>query len=234
VRHDHPLPTQRLAFCIEFADLDTDGAALAALRETAYCRHAYSTSLKSHIGQLDVHDERHPVLVARAKADGALLGTLRVSDNLQGPSSAPEAQASALGPDATYVFLDRFAAARSEDADQVVKALMKAAGFWAMVQGVDYLYAVALAPMARRYRSFGMSPVPGFEGGLVLPQYHEKPHYLMAQRIGAIPDELRRRSPRHAGFMLETAHPDILTPWPAWEQFEAMGAGRLEVERLSA
>lgn len=206
------LPTELLPVRIRAARGEADFAAVAALRARTYGRHV--PSMKAALQQPDALD-RHAsatVLMAHAKDDGRLVGTMRMQHNTHGPLVI---EASTPLPAALQA-LHLVEAARlciEQGAPAVVRhALFKALFLHCAQCRVDAIVAVARRPLDRIYERLQFRNALG--AGVEVPMKHigNLPHQLLYLSVAElVHGGLGAEHPMH-GFVVRTHHPDIGLP----------------------
>ena len=205
-----------LPFVVRRANSDEDFVALSALRAAAYARHDYLPGVSERLRSIDETDLRSTLLVAESKADGEIIGTIRVNSSLRGATPIPEQMPKVEFEGDSFTYVDRFAAQQGPLADIVALAMIKAQWFCAYQEGVQWIVAAALPALARRYRMVGLRSLAGAERGrFQIPHLHTKPYEAVGERLPGMPGNLRRVAPFLAPFFLEKDHPDILFDKPA-------------------
>ena len=154
-------PIELLTFIVRPANSDEDIAALCDLRAAAYARHDYLPGVADRLLEIDETDLRSTLLVAESKADGAIVGTIRVNSSLRGTTPIPPQMPNVEFEGDSFTYVDRFAAQQGPLADIVALALIKAQWFCAYHEGVDWILAAALPALARRYRMVGLRTLAG-------------------------------------------------------------------------
>lgn len=207
---------EELPFTVRVAQSETDRKAAAALRAQAYGRHAYAPGATEHVGHVDDADRRALLLLVQDKGSGDALGTLRVSSSLRGPAPVPEGMPRGASAGATFTYLDRFAVASNVQADIVMLALVKAQWFLAYHEGVQWILAAALPPLARRYRRLGMAALVDNERGqFQIPALTSTPYEAVGGRLTDMPARVIRTTPAVVPFFVNKEHPDIAVARPA-------------------
>lgn len=203
-------PIDLLPFTVRQANADEDFAALCELRAAAYARHDYLPGVAERLLEIDETDRRSILLVAESKADGAIIGTIRVNSSLRGATPIPPQMPKVEFDGDSFTYVDRFAAQQGPLADVVALALIKAQWFCAYHEGVDWILAAALPALARRYRMVGLRTLAGAERGRFhIPHLHTKAYEAVGERLAGMPRNLRRVAPFLVPFFLEKDHPDI-------------------------
>lgn len=209
-------PIELLPFIVRTANSDEDFAALCDLRAAAYARHDYLPGVADRLLEIDETDLRSTLLVAESKADGAIVGTIRVNSSLRGTTPIPPQMPNVEFEGDSFTYVDRFAAQQGPLADIVALALIKAQWFCAYHEGVDWILAAALPALARRYRMVGLRTLAGAERGRFhIPHLHSKAYEAVGERLAGMPGNLRRAAPFLVPFFLDKDHPDILIDKPA-------------------
>ena len=209
-------PTDLLPFIVRRANSDEDYAALCELRAGAYARHDYLPGVSERLLEIDRNDLRSTLLVAESKADGEIIGTIRVNSSRRGATPIPEQMPTLEFAGDSFTYVDRFAAQQGPLADVVALALIKAQWFCAYHEGVDWVLAAALPALARRYRMVGLRTLAGAERGrFQIPHLHTKAYEAVGERLSEMPGNLRRAAPFLVPFFLDKDHPDILIDKPA-------------------
>lgn len=234
-----PASIELLPFVVRRANSEEDFTALSQLRAEAYARHDYLPGVSDRLLSIDETDRRSTLLVAEHKADGAIVGTIRVSSSLRGATPIPEQMPRTEFGGAAFTYVDRFAAQQGPLADIVALALIKAQWFWAYHEGVDWVVAAALPALARRYRMVGLRTLAGAERGrFLIPHLHTRPYEAVGERLSGMPVNLRRNSGFLVPFFLDKHHPDILVDRPALLDHHiaasAVAAGNFDGEALAA
>lgn len=208
-------PIELLPVRIRAARGEADFAAVATLRARTYGRHV--PSMAAALQQPDALDRfaGTSVLMAHAKDDGRLVGTMRMQHNTHGPLAI---EASTPLPPALRG-LHLVEAARlciEQGAPAVVRqALFKALFLHCARQQADAIVAVARRPLDRIYERLLFRNALG--AGVEVPMKHigNLPHQLLYLSVAALTqDELACAHPMH-GFVMRTHHPDIRLPGTA-------------------
>lgn len=207
------LRTEWLPVRVRSALTESELVAVAALRSRSYGRHL--PQMASQLQQPDDLD-RSPdatVLVAHAKDDGRLVGTLRLQHNARAPLLIEAS--TALPP--VLQGLHLVEAARlciEQGASPLVRyALFKALFLHCRHHQVDAVVAVARRPLDRLYRQLQFRSA--WDGDRQLPMKHigNLPHRLLVLHMATLSQgDAAAAHPMH-GFVLQTHHPDILPPW---------------------
>lgn len=198
-----------LPFRVRVASGEADLLRVARLRHDAYARHL-PPALTQGLLQIDPLD-REPgvaVLMAESKADGELLGTLRIQTNRHRPLVLEQSYAlPAEMAQAPCAEVTRLAVAQQAESRLVKTVLLKAAYLWCERQGVRYVLVTARSPLDRQYARLMFRDVDPAQGFVPLAHVFGLPHRVMYCDIGRA---------RHDGaghplypFWFETDHPDI-------------------------
>lgn len=228
---------EELPFTVRIAQNESDRERAAALRAQAYGRHGYAPGTTEHVGHVDDADRRALLLLAQDKCSGNALGTLRVSSSLRGTTPIPDEMPRGASIGATFTYLDRFAVASDAHTDIVMLALVKAQWFIAYHEGVQWILAAALPPLARRYRRLGMAALVENEGGQFrIPALSSAPYEAVGGRLPDMPARVIRTTPAVVPFFVNKEHPDIAVGRPALMDFHvhtAMQARQAPVPQAS-
>lgn len=201
---------ERLPFVITIAG---DEAALrdaAAMRSAAYGRHL--PELAATLSEPEPSD-REPgavVLVARARLDGAVIGTMRIQTNRYQPLHL---EASAPLPDwldsAALAEATRLGVAAGAVGRVVKTALFKAFYQYCLLSGIDWMVITARPPLHRQYEALMFVDV--FPSQALIPMAHVGGigHRVLALDVAQA--RSRWQAARHPLFdyMCLTHHPDL-------------------------
>lgn len=219
VSDPHAMREERLPFIVTIA---SDEAALrdaVAMRQAAYGRHL--PELAATLSEPEVSD-REPgsiVLVARARLDGAVLGTMRIQTNryqslhLEDSASLPEWLGHAALAEAT-----RLGVVAGPVGRVVKTALFKAFYQYCLLSGIDWMVITARPPLHRQYEALMFVDV--FPSQALIPMAHVGG---IGHRVLAL-DVVQARSRWQAAghplfaYMCLTHHPDLRLGVPGGEE----------------
>jgi hypothetical protein len=201
---------QSLSFVVAPAATAEQLYGVLILRQEAYGRHAYKRALRQSLSAPDACDlsDCAVTLVAIDKATHSMLGTVRVTSNLDASIELPGDLPHVRCLDEAFVYVDRLAVCKDCPHPDVVRALMKGAMLWAKGRDARWLVALARAPLARFYKRGGGLTLQGDAKGVVMPDYHDDPYFLLGASVLDAAANLRLANPDAASF-LDAVHPDI-------------------------
>lgn len=193
-----------------------DAQALRAavqIRQSAYARHLPDVAKSMDEAEDWDFGEGTVVLVARSKADGSPVGTMRLHTNEFAP--LPLEQSFKL-PDEfggnRMVEATRFAVTAERTSQLVKTALFKACYLHSKAIGADRIVLTARSPLDRMYTRLLFTDVDESAGFVPMAHVAGIPHRVMHQYVPEI--EATWKAARHPliRFIMETEHPDILLP----------------------
>lgn len=204
---------ESLSFTVNVVHEAADLRAAAALRSEAYGRH--NEAMRAALASPDLVD-RLPgtlVLLARDKASGEAVGTVRLQFSQNGalPLDAcvtlPPSLARASRAEAT-----RLAIAHGAD-PRVRLALVKACWQHCEAAGVAHLVIAARsAALLRVYEHLGMAPLPTGDEWVPLPYAGNLPHRVRTLDMAGAHSLWTATQHPAMPFMVGTHHPDIEAP----------------------
>ena len=201
---------ERLPFNISIARSEDDIASAIEIRRSAYGRHV--PELAATMTNADALDCQGGtvILLAKAKLDGAPIGTLRIQAGgpnpllLERSVELPEPYQGARRAEATRLGICVGRIGRVAKA-----ALYKAFYLHCVAEDIEYMVVAGRHPVDRDYVGLRFRDV--FDEGAMFPMAHagNTPHRVLALRV---PDVKRVwENPRHPlyRFFFESEHPDI-------------------------
>jgi len=185
-------------------------AAVAWLRAASYGRHLPALGKRLEEPEAADFEPGCEVLVATAKLDGTVLGTLRIHANVLKPLPL---EASLALPQryvgSSMVEATRLSILGGSSSSLVRSALFKSFYLYCVAQGVDWMLAAGRRPVDRLYDALMFTDVD--EAGVYHPMAHASgvPHRVMSlSTLGAEPMWRRAGHPLYQ-FVCLTQHPDI-------------------------
>lgn len=201
--------TNRLPFEIRVATTPCDIAELVSVRSETYARHKapgaeFLRAAESQDGAPDAI-----LLVARAKIDGGVVGSVRIQTRLTRPLMVESAMT--LPSDITScapVELMRGSVRGGTAGRMVSGALAKASFLMAIELGFTHIIVTCREPVDSMYRAYRFDDLLG--GQMInLPYSPGAPHRVLCLPVAVASDRWSRENlPLHA-FMMGTVHPDI-------------------------
>lgn len=132
-----------------------------------------------------------------------------MTSNVDGPVPLPENLPMAECLRGAYAYIDRFALAQHDVPLLVTPALIKAMWLWALGRDARWLIALARAPLARRYKRWGGLTLRGSPDGIVMPEYHDEPYFLVGSPLGEAAARMAEENPSFGVDFAAMVHPDI-------------------------
>jgi hypothetical protein len=204
------VPTAHLGFTLRTARTRADLLDACRVRGHAYGRHLPQMAVP--LTRPDALDGQPgtALLIARDKADGCAIGTLRIQRNLAQP----------LQLESSLILPQRFAqTSRAEITrlavlpgapSQVRLLLMKACYLYGLASQVRWLLIGARSePLIRIYRQLGFEDVLGADDRVPLAHAGGLPHRILAFDIVAAERTWLAAGHGLYPFMIETWHPDL-------------------------
>lgn len=207
--HDIAMRRERLPFRIRVARRQADLRRVAQLRYDAYARHL-PAALTQGLLQVDPLDLAPgvAVLMAESRADGELLGTLRIQTNEHRPLALQQSfELPAWMAGARCAEVTRLAVTQRADSRLVKTVMLKAAYCWCERAGVRYVLVTARSPLDRQYARLMFRDVDPAKGFVPLEHVFGLPHRVMYCDIATA----RFEGAGHPlyDFWFNTDHPDI-------------------------
>ncbi|VVE62430.1 hypothetical protein PCA31118_01009 [Pandoraea captiosa] len=209
------LREERLPFVITIASDESSLRDAVAMRQAAYGRHL--PDLAATLSEPETSD-REPgaiVLMARARLDGAVLGTMRIQTNryqalhLEDSAPLPAWLDSAALAEAT-----RLGVVAGPVGRVVKTALFKAFYQYCLLSGIDWMVITARPPLHRQYEALMFTDV--FPGQDLIPMAHVGGigHRVLALDVAQA--RTRWQSAGHPlfAYMCLTHHPDLRLGMP--------------------
>ena len=219
------LREERLPFIVTIAGDESALRDAVAMRQAAYGRHL--PDLAATLSEPETSD-REPgaiVLMARARLDGAVLGTMRIQTNrfhplhLEDSAPLPEWLGSAALAEAT-----RLGVVAGPVGRVVKTALFKAFYQYCLLSGIDWMVITARPPLHRQYEALMFTDV--FPSKDLIPMAHVGGigHRVLA--LDVMQARTRWESAGHPlfAYMCLTHHPDLRLGVPG--QTEAANAAK--------
>lgn len=204
------LREERLPFTVAIAHDEAGLRDAAWMRQAAYGRHL--PELAATMGEPEDSD-REPgavVLVARARLDGAVLGTMRIQTNrfhaLHLEESAP--LPSWLGQ-AALAEATRLGVVAGPVGRVVKTTLFKAFYQYCLLSGIDWMVITARPPLHRGYEALMFQDV--FPGQDLIPMSHVGGigHRVLALEVAQARPQWQSTGHPLFAFMCQTYHPDL-------------------------
>lgn len=201
---------QSLRFTVHRARSDADLRAACTVRTASYGHHLPNvTSLWVEPDALDHHADT-AVFLARDKAGGAPVGTVRLATNARGPTQiernapVPSAIAGRLVAEVT-----RLAVLPGHDDPLVKLGLMKAIYLYSLANQVRWMVIGARSDsLVRQYRRLGFTDVADGES-VPLAHAADLPHRLLSFDVTAAERNWHALHHPFYDFMVRSYHPDI-------------------------
>ncbi|VVE28883.1 N-acyl amino acid synthase FeeM domain-containing protein [Pandoraea terrigena] len=221
---------ERLPFIVTIAG---DEAALrdaVAMRQAAYGRHLPDLAATLSEPEPGDHEPGALVLVARARLDGAVLGTMRIQTNRYQPlhleDSAPLPQwlDSAALAEAT-----RLGVAAGPVGRVVKTALFKAFYQYCLLSGIDWMVITARPPLHRQYEALMFTDVFPSQGLIPMAHVGGIGHRVLALDVAQA--RARWQAAEHPlfAYMCLTHHPDLRLGVPGMQDGVRASSGEASV-----
>lgn len=224
----HAETTQLLPFRLRLARDDRDLSKIVALRAQAYGRRVPGMDDKLSTPEPDDRRTDVVVLMAESKADGQVLGSMRLMTNLHHMLHM-EHELSLPAAFSGQVLLEagRLTVRACDEARMVSSALYKALYELSFHAGVDTVLVTARSPVDRIYRA--MQFKDALEGRkIALPSVLNLPHGLYYLPVREADTLWRAAECPMYPFMAKTHHPDIEIDHDVVHgRFHAPGASRM-------
>ncbi|VVE11187.1 N-acyl amino acid synthase FeeM domain-containing protein [Pandoraea anhela] len=209
------LREERLPFVVSIASDEPALRDAVAMRQAAYGRHL--PELAATLSEPEASD-REPgaiVLVARARLDGAVLGTMRIQTNrfhalhLEDSAPLPEWLGSAALAEAT-----RLGVAAGPVGRVVKTALFKAFYQYCLLSGIDWMVITARPPLHRQYEALMFTDV--FPSQDLIPMAHVGGigHRVLALDVAQARTRWEAAGHPLFAYMCLTHHPDLRLGMP--------------------
>lgn len=203
-------PTELLPFTVDIVRDEATLLQVAAKREAAYRRHLPDIAPLLAVPEADDTAPDCTLWAARSKADGALLGSMRVQTNVLRPLKLERAvRLPAHLQGARLSDASRLAVVAGAQGVGVRNALFKANLLRLQANGIDWSVVGARPSRARIYKGYlfndlldGATFIPDPLGGNV-------PHHLLAFALAGAEARFARALPSWHRFVYSTHHPDI-------------------------
>jgi hypothetical protein len=207
-RELHADHVEMLPFTVSLVQSEDDLRDAVAIRHAAYGHHLPELAHKFEHAESADHSDI--VLLARAKADGRAIGTMRVRVSDQAPLQA--AQVLPLPTDLHGKRLaeaTRLAVRGAGNGRMVRDALFKA--FWMICEArhVDYMVIASRAAMARTYEWLGFTDLVPGAGLIPLPYAANLPHRVLSFDLRSARRNWRASKHPMYDFVVATTHPDL-------------------------
>ncbi|WP_157122697.1 N-acyl amino acid synthase FeeM domain-containing protein [Pandoraea oxalativorans] len=204
------LREERLPFVVTIASDESSLRDAVAMRQAAYGRHL--PELAATLSEPEISD-REPgcvVLVARARLDGAVLGTMRIQTNryqalhLEDSAPLPDWLDSAALAEAT-----RLGVVAGPVGRVVKTALFKAFYQYCLISGIDWMVITARPPLHRQYEALMFADVFPSRGLIPMAHVGGIGHRVLALDVAQA--RTRWQSAGHPlfAYMCLTHHPDL-------------------------
>lgn len=216
---------ERLPFTVTIASDEASLRDAAAMRQSAYGRHL--PELAATLSEPEPSD-REPgsvVLVARARLDGAVLGTMRIQTNRFAPLHLED---SAPLPDwlgqAGLAEATRLGIVAGPVGRVVKTTLFKAFYQYCLLSGIDWMVITARPPLHRGYEALLFQDV--FPGQGLIPMEHVGGigHRVLALEVAQARPQWQAVGHPLFDFMCLTYHPDLRLGVPQAQDLRPAGA----------
>ncbi|VVD74844.1 hypothetical protein PCA20602_00794 [Pandoraea capi] len=209
------LREERLPFIVSIASDETSLRDAVAMRQAAYGRHL--PELAATLSDPESSD-REPgaiVLMARARLDGAVLGTMRIQTNryhalhLEDSAPLPDWLGSAALAEAT-----RLGVVAGPVGRVVKTALFKAFYQYCLLSGIDWMVITARPPLHRQYEALMFTDV--FPSQELIPMAHVGGigHRVLALDVAQARTRWQAAGHPLFAYMCLTHHPDLRLGMP--------------------
>ncbi|WP_185756385.1 N-acyl amino acid synthase FeeM domain-containing protein [Pandoraea apista] len=216
---------ERLPFVVTIASDEATLRDAVAMRQAAYGRHL--PELAATLSEPEASD-REPgsiVLVARARLDGAVLGTMRIQTNrfqplhLEDSAPLPEWLGHAALAEAT-----RLGVVAGPVGRVVKTALFKAFYQYCLLSGIDWMVITARPPLHRQYEALMFVDV--FPSKALIPMAHVGGigHRVLALDVAQARTRWQAAGHPLFAYMCLTHHPDLRLGVPGDEEKDLPGA----------
>lgn len=224
------LETQGLPFRVRIAKSTQDIARVCQHRGEAYARHQPELVEKLSLHEPEADDLRDDVVLVMAEshADGSLLGSLRLSTNINTPLRFErELDLPAHFHQKALAEAGRMVAQNGPGGRMVVPALVKVSYEVCFQVGIDALLLIARPPIDRMYKAMQFEDV--FGAKVVTSAQPGVPVTLFFMDTLRFESRLREANCAIFPFLAETLHPDIdIDPSFVHERFNVPRAARAE------
>jgi len=208
-----PRRRETLAFRVRLARTPADVLKAVGVRASAYGRHV--PAVGEALRQPEPDDARDDVLIviAEAKLDGSVLGSMRLQPNFHRPLRIEgEAELPGRFRAKRLVEFMRLTVTNGTAGRLVMPAIAKAAYEICHRARIDYAFVAGRHPVSLMYRAMQFDDV--LDGATVALSYAAGvPHHIYCLPIDEA--DARWRSAGHSlyPFMAHTEHPDIAIDW---------------------
>ncbi len=209
------LREERLPFVVTIASDESSLRDAVAMRQAAYGRHLPELAATLSEPEISDREAGAVVLVARARLDGAVLGTMRIQTNryqalhLEDSAPLPEWLDSAALAEAT-----RLGVVAGPVGRVVKTALFKAFYQYCLVSGIDWMVITARPPLHRQYEALMFTDVFPSQGLIPMAHVGGIGHRVLALDVAQA--RTRWQSAGHPlfAYMCLTHHPDLRLGMP--------------------
>ena len=221
---------ERLPFVVTIARDEGALRDAVAMRQAAYGRHL--PDLAATLSEPETSD-REPgaiVLVARARLDGAVLGTMRIQTNryhalhLEDSAPLPEWLDSAALAEAT-----RLGVVAGPVGRVVKTALFKAFYQYCLLSGIDWMVITARPPLHRQYEALLFTDVFPSQGLIPMAHVGGIGHRVLALNVAQARTRWQAAGHPLFAYMCLTHHPDLRLGEPETEAGGRVSSGEASV-----
>jgi hypothetical protein len=200
--------TESLPFTVTVVTTEQDLLDAVAIRHAAYGHHL--PELAHKFEHADDADRNDIVLLARAKADGRALGTMRVRISDRTPLQVGQVLPIPLQMQGKRLAEATRLAVRAGGGGRMVRdALFKAFWMICVAERVDYMVIAARRPMDRTYEWLGFQDLVAGVGFVPLPYAGNLPHRVLAFDVPNARRNWKAIDHPLFDFIFETQHPDL-------------------------
>lgn len=201
-----------LNFKVKLLTDQKDQEKILKLRSLSYKSHNYNASWAESMSKPDFFDLNGAYnLLVLDKVTDELLGALRVSCNKDFNIETHFSNYFDISfyiKNLNFAYLDRFVVKQGASAE-VSLALIKSSWLFCRAKGVDFVMALARAPLAKKYKRFGGLLNIGPSEGISIPEYHVDPYFLIGCQIFEGEAYIKNTLPNFSESFCNVTHPDI-------------------------
>ncbi len=201
---------RRLSFTVRIVRNLEDLQRAVQVRYQAYARHEHPLAPRLREPEPYDHERGTVVLLARAKTDGAALGTMRIQTNVFHPLTLEQAVTLPLAMRRSRLATaNRLATCGGRRAEGVKVILFKALHEFCVLAGIDWAVVAAHPPIDRQYAALLFEDLFPDRALIPLRQAADVPHRILAMKVAAAQRLWKANGHLLYPLFFETHCPDI-------------------------